>query len=419
MSYHTTLCCMQQYYEDGVKRDGLLWVGDYRVEFLCNALCFGDAALARKCLYMFAATQEADGAVASCAVRGGGHQHPFNIEYMPTLPDAVAWGSYVNYCTDFVASVREYHDFTGDAETLRDLWAPVVAQLEWLWAQDLDTLEPGGQFIADVPSYQESWWGARAMVAMQLYEAARDAAVLARRVGDKDVLARCGKYLTSQKALCTSRFFSVERGVFLDDPPAAGISWHANAMAVVSGVVDPAAGQDILRRAGAEPDASYPIAGFAKFWTVLGKYLSGMDAEALDDIREYWGHMLSYGATTGWDLCDIREDGIDHTTPHALSQCHGWTAGPCYFFPAMVLGVRPAEPGLRSVRIRPHLADLPWAEGTVPTPHGEIFVHWDAVGSLTGHIRLPEGVSGQAVLPAPAGEVTRELREGWNQVGPT
>jgi len=47
MSRHTTALCMQQYYEDGVKRDGLLWIGDYRIQFLCNWYCFGDTELAR------------------------------------------------------------------------------------------------------------------------------------------------------------------------------------------------------------------------------------------------------------------------------------------------------------------------------------------------------------------------------------
>ena len=34
ISKRTTLLCMQNYYEDGVKRDGMLWLGDYRVHYL-------------------------------------------------------------------------------------------------------------------------------------------------------------------------------------------------------------------------------------------------------------------------------------------------------------------------------------------------------------------------------------------------
>ena len=37
----TTALCMQHYFEDGVKRDGLLWSGDARIEILCNYAMFG------------------------------------------------------------------------------------------------------------------------------------------------------------------------------------------------------------------------------------------------------------------------------------------------------------------------------------------------------------------------------------------
>ena len=86
MCAYTTKLCMQQFYEDGIKRDGLLWIGDYRMEFLNAWYCFGDAELARKSLYLFAASQRADGAIPACAGKSGGHQHPDNIDYMPGIP---------------------------------------------------------------------------------------------------------------------------------------------------------------------------------------------------------------------------------------------------------------------------------------------------------------------------------------------
>ena len=38
-----------------------LWISDYRVEYLCNALLYGDRDLARKCLLLMAASQFPDG----------------------------------------------------------------------------------------------------------------------------------------------------------------------------------------------------------------------------------------------------------------------------------------------------------------------------------------------------------------------
>src|SRR4051812_41599486 len=54
------------------------------------------------------------------------------------------------------------------------------------------------------------------------------------------------------------------------------------------------------------------------------------------------------------------------------SLCHGWAAGPTAWLSEHVLGVRPSEPGCRSVKLVPMLGDLEWAMGTYPTPFGPI-----------------------------------------------
>ncbi|MDR0670368.1 MAG: hypothetical protein LBF95_09840, partial [Treponema sp.] len=48
MCARTVGLCMQSFYEDGVKRDGLLWLGDFRLEFLTAWHAFGDDVLSRK-----------------------------------------------------------------------------------------------------------------------------------------------------------------------------------------------------------------------------------------------------------------------------------------------------------------------------------------------------------------------------------
>jgi hypothetical protein len=61
-----------------------------------------------------------------------------------------------------------------------------------------------------------------------------------------------------------------------------------------------------------------------------------------------------------------------------------------------VLGVRPAEPGFRSVRVAPELSSLSRAEGVVPHPLGDIevrLVRTDGDG-LHGEVTLPAGLTG-------------------------
>ena len=73
--------------------------------------------------------------------------------------------------------------------------------------------------------------------------------------------------------------------------------------------------------------------------------------------------------------------------------------GPAYFLPAYVLGVQPAAPGFTRVRIEPNLTDLDFAEGTIPTPLGEIALRWERLPQLHGTLTLPPGMKGDVILP--------------------
>jgi alpha-L-rhamnosidase len=63
---------------------------------------------------------------------------------------------------------------------------------------------------------------------------------------------------------------------------------------------------------------------------------------------------------------------------------------------SLVCGIQPAEPGFRSVLIEPMLGNLPFAEGRMPHPLGDISVRFQKSGTngLTGTIELPAGLSG-------------------------
>jgi len=74
----------------------------------------------------------------------------------------------------------------------------------------------------------------------------------------------------------------------------------------------------------------------------------------------------------------------------------GTAARACGCLLATVLGVRPAEPGFKSVRIAPHLGPLQHAEGRVPHPLGSLDVRLARTGDngLRVDITLPPGLEG-------------------------
>jgi Bacterial alpha-L-rhamnosidase C-terminal domain len=69
-----------------------------------------------------------------------------------------------------------------------------------------------------------------------------------------------------------------------------------------------------------------------------------------------------------------------------------------------VLGVTPASPGYATWQVAPQPGSLGWAEGAVPTPHGDITVKWaSSPAGFAIAVGAPAGTTGTVVLPKGAG----------------
>jgi alpha-L-rhamnosidase len=80
---------------------------------------------------------------------------------------------------------------------------------------------------------------------------------------------------------------------------------------------------------------------------------------------------------------------------------HGWCSTPLVQMSARILGVTPASPGFRTIRIAPHVCDLIWASGKVPTPHGDVKVSWKwAKDRVMLDVTVPVGTEVDVILPA-------------------
>ena len=131
---HTTKLCMQDYFEDGVKRDGLLWLGDARVQFLCNYALFAQNDLVKKSIKYFTMSIDKKGRANVNAMPAGAYIHPEKIEYMFELKDPdgsyslkkgfwlTGLGYYLNYAVDYMAMLYEYYQYTGDLEFVKEIY---------------------------------------------------------------------------------------------------------------------------------------------------------------------------------------------------------------------------------------------------------------------------------------------------------
>jgi hypothetical protein len=129
-----------------------------------------------------------------------------------------------------------------------------------------------------------------------------------------------------------------------------------------------------------------PCTLYFRFYLLQAMKEAGLGDQYLARLGP-WRDMLARGLTTFAEKPDPTR-----------SDCHAWSASPCYDFLATVCGIEPASPAFQRVRIAPHLGELTSAEGTVPHPEGKIRVSYKRSGNaLQAEVVLPENVSGEFV----------------------
>jgi hypothetical protein len=144
-------------------------------------------------------------------------------------------------------------------------------------------------------------------------------------------------------------------------------------------------------------DAHERVYPFISYFELLARFGLGLDSSAVDLIRREWGYMAAHGPkTTMWETIGPYGGGPVDRHP---SYDSGWSSGAAPALTEYVLGVTPESPGFSGVHLAPHPADVAWAKGDVPTPHGPIHVSWryGAEGDFIETVRTP--VPGTITVP--------------------
>lgn len=359
---------LQEYVWDGIKRDRLVWVGDMHPETMTIWNVFGEDDSVERSLDF---------------IRG---ETP-----LPGWMNGMA-----AYTMWYVIIVHDWFLYTGKLEWLKgqaDYLKGVAAQLAECIGEDGKDTVTAGRFL-DWPSSERPVVTDAGVQAIH-YMAVKRLERLFEILGEKEWAGRCREDLGRLARYQTD---------YEDSKQAA-------ALLALAGLKDAREVNEKLLRVG----------GAAGMSTFMGYYILAARAQAgdwqgaLDCVREYWGGMLSLGATTFWEDFDIRwlenaapidrlpgEGEIDIHGSYGRfcyqgyrhSLCHGWSSGATSWLTQYVLGVQVLEPGCRKLSIFPHLGDLEWAEGTFPTPLGEVKIKVlsGSGGQTAVQVKAPEGV---------------------------
>jgi alpha-L-rhamnosidase len=370
---YTVHLCMQKFLWDGIKRGRSVWAGDLYPAANVVSAVFGDHSVVPESLdYVRDKTLE-DG-----------------FEPLPWMNGIAAYSLWwVIAQEEWYLHHGQMSYLEGQRAYLRQLLPIVFEHIDDAGRERLD----GWRFLDWATASDETaiHCGFQGLTAWALRAASR----LCEILGEDALRNRCA---------------SVLRRIAGYQPPATQ-NKQAWALLTLGGLADAAeANRVVFTRnpaAGLSPFLAYPV---LEARARAGDYLG-----CLELIRTYWGAMINLGATTFWEDFDLdwgpQPAGIDEIVPedrrdiHAdfgrcsfsgLSQslCHGWSAGPTAWLSRHVLGIEPAAPGCRVVRIRPHLGNLQWAEGAFPTSLGIIRVrhHRREDGTIHSDVEPPSSI---------------------------
>lgn len=382
---HTLSICRQNLHLDSPKHQEMLaCAGDYHVETLMTAACFGDLRLAALDARRVAGILEAaDGRL-------------FHTTY------GLVW----------VLWLRDLFRLTGDLGLVRDC----RPALERLLRRFRGYLGAGG-IVENPPDWMFVDWlvvdghslhhppralGQTAMNAW-LCGALDAAADLLAALGDAAGSAALRKEAAALRAAARAALFDPASGLWLDGlgtPDPGSPPWrpanpaglrrhgpHASILAALFGLSEGDEARAVLRRAldGTLGD----IQPWFAHWALEAAARLGLFAELGMPLLRRWiplADACPKGLAEGWTA---PEPG------YAFDHSHAWGGTPAWQLPVRLLGLRIEQPGMRCLSLAPDLFGLERADIDFPTPLGLLRVRLrtgeppriDAPAGLRVHLR--------------------------------
>jgi hypothetical protein len=146
------------------------------------------------------------------------------------------------------------------------------------------------------------------------------------------------------------------------------------------------------------------------YYVIRGLTDAGHGDHAVKHMSERFEAMMS-GDSPSFQECWLDPRG--GVSGHDGSSLHTGGGGLISFLSTEVLGISHAEPAFQRCRIKPLCSHLTWANGAMPTPHGNIEVAWEKeAGEFRLSADIPNGMPTDIVFPVDAGELAELVHNG-------
>lgn len=375
VGWHTARLCAHSTYMDCPYYERLQYVGDTRIQALISYYDTGDDRLAKNAIECLNESRIPEGLTQSRYPSSLTQMiPPFALYWVSMMRDLWWYEGATNFLKPYLPGERGVMDWYERRMTSTGM----LGRLDW-W----DFVDWTHGFSDGVPPQEVN--GQSSVLSLEFADGLHNAADLEQALGSK-ALAVHDRALAARIARAVyAHCWDSARGLLADTPARKHFSQHANILGVLTDAIPAARQKAVLEKVLSDPSLSQ-CSYYFRFYLFRAMKKAGMANQYLEQLGP-WKGMLKLGLTT-W---------AEKPEP-TRSDCHAWSAHPNFDLLNTVAGIEPAAPGFVRVKIAPHLGALQHLSASMPSPQGEIAVHYRRTGAhLSAEITLPAGVTGTLV----------------------
>jgi len=378
VGWQTQRLCTGETFYDCPYYEQLQYVGDTRIQCLTSYYVSGDTMLMRNAISSINDSRLSFGLTQS--------RYPSkDAQIIP--PFSLLW----------IAMVSDYQKLCNDKKFVKSMIPGIVGVLDWYeskidstgmvgpceWWNIVDWVHTDGWHKGIPPGLEESH---SSIINLQFVYALQKAS----EILEANNRMEQAKYYTNLgekvKLAVYHSCFDKTKGLLADLPEKTTFSQHANLLAVLTNTIVAKDQKHIMEKVLSDKSLAQCTYYF-RFYLAEAMGKAGIADQYISQL-EPWKQMLDLGLTT-----------FAEEPEPTRSDCHAWSASPLYYFLSMVSGIKPNEPGFKSVKIEPNLGNLKWIEASMPHVQGEIKVSLqNGINNvLKGKVILPGSLGGKFV----------------------
>jgi alpha-L-rhamnosidase len=375
IGWRTARLCAFDTYFDCPYYEQLQYVGDTRIQAMLSLYNSGDDRLIKNALNLFSNSIQKEGITLSRYPTANEKQiiPPFSLYYIGMLRDYMMYGSDQEFIKAKLSGSRQ-----------------ILNHFIGLQSDDCSVKKiPGWNFT----DWAEGWKngiapigrdGSSALLDLQFLLGLQAAIELEKNNGREEFVLLYESIANRLSNIIKQKYWDSSKKLFADTPEKDKFSQHANALAILAGIISGEEAKDLGTLLLSDSSLTQTSIYFKYYLhqalvkVDLGdNYLSWLDV---------WRKNIEMGMTT-W--------GEDSNVKSTRSDCHAWGASPNIEFFRTILGIDSDAPGFSRVKIEPHLGKIKSIGGEMPHPNGMIAVNYELKNRKWEiKIRLPKTITG-------------------------